>query len=245
MSKRVRLQKFISQAGICSRRKAEDLIREGRVSVDDKAAELGQTVDPEKERVFIDQKPVVMEEKPHLTLILNKPRHYVCTHSDPHQDETVFDLLPKQWRDPRLVCAGRLDKDSEGLLVLSTDGELVQRLTHPSRRIVKRYLVKVQRDLEAADVPKLLRGRTIEGQWLQFDKLVPPKGLRTEFEVHLDHGKKREIRRLLESFGYLVKRLKRTQVGGLKMRGLARGQARPLRSPEIKAMLSEKYRKEE
>jgi len=238
MKTEIRLQKFLSQEGICSRRKAEELIRSGCVEVDGEIAEIGQSVVPGSSVVKVDGKRILAKQQEHLTLALNKPRHYVCTHSDPHQDQTVFDLLPKQWHDPRLVCAGRLDKDTEGLLILTTDGDLAQRLTHPSQRVVKRYQVRVQRDLAKEDIPKLLRGRTLEGQWLQFDRLIASKYKGTDFEVHLDHGKKREIRRLLESFGYLVKKLKRTHIGGLQMRGLARGQAKPLKAPEIRALLS-------
>ncbi|MGE9291674.1 MAG: pseudouridine synthase [Puniceicoccales bacterium] len=238
MKSEIRLQKFLSQSGVCSRRKAEDLIREGRVEVDEHIATIGESIVPGSSVVKVDGKRILARQQDHLTLALNKPRHYVCTHSDPHQDQTVFDLLPKLWQDPRMVCAGRLDKDTEGLLVLTTDGDLAQRLTHPSKRVIKRYQVRVQRDLAGEDIPKLLRGRTLEGQWLQFDKIIPPKHKGCEFEVHLDHGKKREIRRLLESFGYLVKRLKRTQIGAYKMRGLARGQAKPLKPSEIRALLA-------
>ncbi len=245
MKSEIRLQKFLSQSGVCSRRKAEELIREGCVEVDGKQAEIGQSVTPGSSVVKVEGKRIIARQEEHLTLALNKPRNTVCTHADPHQDRTVFDLLPKQFQDPRLVCAGRLDKDTEGLLILTTDGDLAQRLTHPSHRVVKRYSVRVHRELQGADIPKLLRGRTVEGQWLQFEKVLPGKGKADEFEVHLEHGKKREIRRLLESFGYLVKKLKRTQIGGYRMRGLARGQVKPLRSPEIRAMLgsTEKTRK--
>jgi len=237
MKTAIRLQKFLSQEGVCSRRKAEDLIRAGSVEVDGETAEIGQTVVPGSSVVKVEGKRIIARQEEHVTLALNKPRHTVCTHSDPHQDRTVFDLLPKQFQDQRLVCAGRLDKDTEGLLVLTTDGDLAQRLTHPSHRVVKRYSVRVQRDLQGEDIPKLLRGRTVEGQWLQFEKVIPGRGKADEFEVHLEHGKKREIRRLLEAFGYLVKRLKRTQIGGYRMRGLARGQVKPLRSSEIRALL--------
>lgn len=237
MKSEIRLQKFLSQVGVCSRRKAEELIRDGQVEVDGETAEIGRSVIPGSSVVKVDGKRILAKQDSHLTLALNKPRNTVCTHSDPHQDHTVFDLLPKQLQDPRLVCAGRLDKDTEGLLVLTTDGDLAQRLTHPSHRVVKRYQVRVQRDLQGEDIPKLLRGRTVEGQWLQFEKVLPGKGRADEFEVHLEHGKKREIRRLLESFGYLVKKLKRTQIGGYRMRGLARGQAKPLKSAEIRALL--------
>ncbi|MET3873397.1 23S rRNA pseudouridine2605 synthase [Puniceicoccus vermicola] len=238
MKSEIRLQKFLSQSGVCSRRKAEELIREGRVEVDDRIALIGESIVAGSAVVRVDGKRIIARQQDHLTLVLNKPRHYVCTNADPHQDQTVFDLLPKIWQDPRMICAGRLDKDTEGLLILTTDGDLAQRLTHPSKRVIKRYQVRVQRDLQGDDIPKLLRGRTLEGQWLQFDKIIPPKHKGSEFEVHLDHGKKREIRRLLESFGYLVKKLKRTQIGAYKMRGLARGQARPLKSSEIKALLA-------
>jgi len=238
MRSEIRLQKFLSQAGFCSRRKAEELIRAGAVEVDGETAGLGLSVVPGSSVVKVDGKRILASQEEHITLALNKPRNTVCTRSDPHQDQTVFDLLPKQFQDSRLVCAGRLDKDTEGLLVLTTDGDLAQRLTHPSHRVVKRYEVKVHRDLQGTDIPKLLRGRTVEGQWLQFEKVVSGRGKADEFEVHLEHGKKREIRRLLEAFGYFVKKLRRTQIGGYRMRGLARGQAKPLRRPEIKALLS-------
>lgn len=238
MKSEIRLQKFLSQSGVCSRRKAEELIRGGRVEVNGRTAGIGESVAAGSAVVRVDGKRILASQQEHATLVLNKPRHYVCTHSDPHQEQTVFDLLPKQLRDPRLACAGRLDKDTEGLLILTTDGDLAQRITHPSHRVVKRYLARVHRDLQGEDIPKLLRGRTVEGQWLQFEKVIPSKHDRTEFEIHLDHGRKREIRRLLEAFGYLVKRLKRTQIGGYKMRGLARGQAKVLRPAEIRALLS-------
>lgn len=238
MKKEVRLQKFLSQSGVCSRRKAEEMIAEGRVEIDNRTAEIGESIIPGSAVIKVDGKRIIARQQEPLTLALNKPRHYVCTHSDPHQDQTVFDLLPKQWQDPRLVCAGRLDKDTEGLLILTTDGDFAQRLTHPSKRVVKRYQVRVHREMTKDDIPKLLRGRTLEGQWLQFDKVFVSKHRGTDMEVHLDHGKKREIRRLLESFGYFVKKLKRTQIGAYKMRGLARGQMKPLRSTEMKALLA-------
>ncbi len=241
MKSSIRMQKFLSQSGVCSRRKAEELIVEGRVTVDGRPARIGESVVPGASVVKVDGCRVIASQQEHLTLVLNKPRHTVCTRSDPHQERTVFDLLPKQFQDPRLVCAGRLDKDTEGLLVLTTDGDLAQRLTHPSHRVVKHYEVRVQRDLQKEDIPKLLRGRTVEGQWLQFEKVIPGKGRGDEFEVHLDHGKKREIRRLLEAFGYLVKRLNRSQIGGYRMRGLARGQAKPLREKEIRALLGSNH----
>jgi len=237
----VKLQKFMAETGLCSRREAENRIREGRVEVDGETATIGDRIDPDTARVRVDGRILRPRQQAHRTLVVNKPRRCVCTHRDPHAERTVFDLVPPSLRDDRLLCAGRLDKDSEGLVVLSTDGDLVQRLAHPTGRIVKRYRVRVQRPLEEGDIPKLLRGRTVEGDWLQFDRVVllPSKSHPgCELEVHLSHGRKREIRRLLQSFGYLVKRLERFQIGGYRLRGLARGQVRPLRGPEIKRLLA-------
>jgi len=238
--KPVRLQKFLSEAGVCSRRKAETLIEELRVTVDGQVAEIGQSIIPGKAVVQVDGQRVRLPQKQKITCAMNKPRRCVCTHSDPNADRTVFDLLPKELRQERLVCAGRLDKDSEGLLILTSDGDLAQRLTHPSRQIIKKYQVKVQRALESKDIPALLKGKSVEGQWLQFVKIILPKNSTNgseQFEIHLDHGKKREIRRLLKEFGYLVKRLKRTQIGAYRMRGIPRGHVKVLRDSEIKLLL--------
>jgi 23S rRNA pseudouridine2605 synthase len=125
-----RIQKLIAHAGICSRREAERIIEDGNVRVNGKIAQLGDKATLE-DAIFVNNKPILRKEERSITLILNKPKNVLCTNSDPHADRTVFDLLPPDLQRQRLFCAGRLDKDSEGLLVITNDGDLAHRLTHP------------------------------------------------------------------------------------------------------------------
>ncbi len=237
----IRLQKYLADRGLASRRAAEAWIADGQVSVNGVPARLGQSVNPQTDVITIRGRPVPPDATPRLTLVMNKPRGFLCTNHDPlHADnDTVFALLPRQYRKFRLFCAGRLDKDSEGLLLLSNDGELVQQLTHPSGGIIKRYQVTVHRDFNPALIPKLMHGVVSEGEHLRAVKVIlarsGPKSAR-RMEIHLDQGHKREIRRLLEMFGYFVERLRRVQIGKFVLRQLAPGQVRPLTAKE-KALL--------
>ncbi len=242
--KEVRLQKLIADAGICSRRAAEALVAEGAVKVNGKTAEIGQKADPGKDRVLVSGKPLPPPPARSLTLAMNKPRGYLCSNSDPHHHKTVFQLLPPEFDKIRLFCAGRLDKESEGLLILTTDGDLTHRLLHPSRQISKRYRVRLQHPFLRKDLPRLLKGVRDEGELLRADKvylLGPEKTPETsdQLEVHLHHGRKREIRRLFECVGCRVRRLKRIQIGGYVLKGLAPGKARVLGPADVKALLED------
>jgi 23S rRNA pseudouridine2605 synthase len=236
-----RLQKYLADRGIASRRAAEAWIADGQVRVNGVTAHLGQRVNPHADVITVRGKPLPPDASPRVTLVMNKPRRVVCTNRDPLHpaDDTVFALLPRQYHKLRLYCAGRLDKDSEGLLLLTNDGELSQRLTHPSGGVVKRYHVTVHRDFNPALIPRLLHGIMSEGEHLRALKVIPaqrgPNPAR-RLEIHLDQGHKREIRRLLEAFGYYVDRLRRFQIGSFVLRQLAPGQVR-LVTPKEKALL--------
>lgn len=232
----VRLQKFLSERGICSRRQAEELIEIGEIVVNGKPAVLGQKVDPEKDHVSVEGRRVRHGPMEKVTLMLNKPRGYVCTNDDPHAEKTVFDLLESRYLRDKLFCAGRLDKESQGLVILTNDGELAQAITHPSGGVVKRYQVKLNKPFDEALIPRLLRGVRRDGERLFADKVIPAKhgpDAEIRLDVHLRQGRKREIRRLFEAFGYLVKRLKRYQIGTLKLGKLPPGKARPLNAEDI------------
>jgi len=167
---------------------------------------------------------------------MHKPRGFACTNDDPHAERIVFDLLPKQYAKQRLFCAGRLDKDSEGLLVITDDGDLAHRLTHPSSEVTKVYTLKLSRPLEPDHVPLLEKGRKVEGEFLRIDKVLPAKSnkrLPKRVEVEMGHGKKREIRRLFATFGYTVERLQRVNIGRFSIRNLSLGQVRELTQAEI------------
>jgi 23S rRNA pseudouridine2605 synthase len=236
-----RVQKLIANAGICSRREAEQLIEAGKVRVNGKTIQLG-TKALLSDAIFVNNKPLPSSQDKPITLILNKPKGFICSNKDPYAQQTVFDLLPSDLQKKRLFCAGRLDKDSEGLLILTNDGQLSNQLTHPSTNIYKRYRVTLSRDLNLKDIPKLLEGVEFEGDFLKADKIIPApdekEGNKRRLEVHLCHGKKREIRRLFEAHRYFVKKLVRFQIGKLPLRNIKKGGYKILGQKEIERLIS-------
>lgn len=236
----IRLQKFISTAGLCSRRAAEELIAGGEVSVNGQPAELGQRVTPGRDRVVVQGRLVEPQAVAPMTLAMHKPKGYLCSHGDPHHKRTIYDLLPRELAGRRFLCAGRLDLDSEGLLILTTDGELANRLMHPASRVVKRYHVTLNRPFPKTKIPLLLKGIEIEGDLMKVEKAFPVKVGRadefTEWEVHLHHGKKREIRRLFEALGFRVKRLKRFQIGNFSLRRIPIAKSKVLTDRDLRLL---------
>ena len=236
-----RIQKLIASAGLCSRREAERHIADGAVRVDGKVAQLGDKALPDA-RIFVHNRPLPAAPEKPVTLALHKPKGFVCTNADPNAEKTVFDLLPPEFRRMRLFCAGRLDKDSEGLLIITNDGELAHRLTHPGARIEKRYRLVLHRDFNREDIPKLLQGTEVEGDFLKAEKIIPaPENgpdHKRRLEVRLHHGKKREVRRLFEAHGYYVKKLVRRQIGGLVLKNIPRGGTRVLKRAEIESLFA-------
>ncbi len=236
----VRLQKFLADQGIASRRKAEELIEEGRVTVNGAVAELGMKIVPGADRVELDEHVVVARKSETVVLAVHKPKGYLSSNADPHHDRTVFDLVPPRWQGERLFCAGRLDKESEGLIILTNDGALAQRLTHPSHRVTKRYTVHLIQPFQEKHVRNLLSGITWEGERLKVEKVIPLRkgGEVKQLEVHMGHGKKREIRRLFHALGYDVVRLQRFQIGAFTLRKLGPGKCRVLDEKEVKQLFS-------
>ena len=232
MAETVRIQKYLSEAGVCSRREAERLVAEGRVTVNGVLAKTGQPVRPGEDVVKVGHKVVAAPARK-IVLMMNKPRGYLCTNKDEFGGQTVFELVPPPWDKLRLFCVGRLDKDSEGLLLLTNDGELANRIMHPSGGILKRYEVQVNRAFDRDLIPRLLKGVKDEEDFLRFRKVLPSEESPDRLEIHLDQGRKREIRRLLEIFGFHVKRLRRFQVGGLVLRRMPEGDCRLLSQKEI------------
>ena len=231
-----RIQKLIAKSGYCSRREAERLISDGCVRVNGKVSELGEKACPSAD-IFVNNKPIRVKKERVITLVMNKPKGYLCTNSDPFADRTVFDLLPADLQRHRMFCAGRLDKDSEGLLVITNNGELAHRVSHPSTCITKRYRVVLNRDFDKSDIQKLLKGIDYEGDFLKAEKVIPVptlgEGSARRLEVHLHHGKKREIRRLFEANRYYVKKLVRVQIGGIILKNIPKGGIKILGKKEI------------
>jgi 23S rRNA pseudouridine2605 synthase len=232
MSATVRIQKYLSQAGACSRREAERLVAEGKVTVNGHVAQPGHAVRPGEDVVKIGRK-VVAEPPRKVVLLMNKPRGYLCTNKDEFGGQTVFELVPPPWDKSRLFCVGRLDKDSEGLLLLTNDGDLANRVMHPSGGVIKRYEVQLNRAFDPELTPRLLKGVRDGEDFLRFRKVIQVEGSPDRLEIHLDQGRKREIRRLLEVFGFHVKTLRRFQVGELVLRKMPSGDCRLLSQKEV------------
>jgi 23S rRNA pseudouridine2605 synthase len=239
----VRVQKFLADAGLCSRRAAEQLITQGEVWVNGKVAVLGQKIDPETDKVTVEGSQVRTKVQPKITLAVHKPRGLVCSNDDPHNPETIFNLLPPQLAQHRFFTAGRLDKDSEGLVILTTDGDLAQRLTHPSNLVTKRYLVVLEKGFPRDRIPRLLSGVTIEGERLKVEYAnlinVGPGDIATSIDVHMHHGKKREIRQLFLALGHPVKRLKRYQIGAFPLRGIPLRAGKQLSPAQIESLFEQ------
>ena len=229
-----RLQKLLSAAGVCSRRAAEGYITEGRVTVNGIPAELGQRADPEKDDIRLDGKPISGPEKP-VYLLLNKPRGYVTTLSDEQGRKTVAELV----RDcgVRVYPVGRLDLDSEGLLLMTNDGALMQHLIHPSGEIDKVYQVSVYGPVRgcAAHLASLtdLEGEPIRPARVEVLRQTEQTA---ELSVTIHEGKNRQIRRMCASCGLTVKRLRRVREHTLELGDLPTGKWRYLTQEELKAL---------
>jgi len=236
----IRLQKYLADAGLCSRRAAEAMIAQGEVWVNGAAAVLGQKVTPGVDRVTTGGKSVRSTAQPRITLAVHKPRGLVCSNDDPHNPDTIFTVLPREFAKFRFFCAGRLDKDSEGLVILTTDGDLANRLMHPSNVVVKRYHVILEKPFPAKRLPSLVRGITVEGERLKVERAAlinpGPADDATALDVHMHHGKKREIRLLFTTLGFDVKRLRRYQIGGFRLKGIPLRAMKKLTPGEIETL---------
>ncbi len=232
----VRLQKFLADAGVASRRASERLIVDGRVSVNgSEVTELGTRVHPGKDHVTVDGKPIRAKRK--LYLAMNKPRGLVCSRKDEHGRPTIYELLPKEW--VHLHSVGRLDYATEGLLFLTNDGEFSLRLTHPRYGVRKKYVATIEGRVEHPVFEQFTRGVWHQGEKLKAEKvrLISGRGTQSIVELELTEGKNREVRRLFESQGLTVKRLERIQIGPIKLGQLRPGRWRTLTEAEVKSLL--------
>ncbi len=228
----MRLNKALSAAGLGSRRAVEELMRAGRVAIDGQVVEeMGRRVDLARDRVEVDGSRVVLDQRLRYWM-LNKPPGVVSTASDPQGRPTVVDLVPE---DPRVVPVGRLDRETEGLILLTNDGELANLLTHPRYGVEKRYLAEVDL-LPGNAVTRLQQGVELDDGPARAERarVVAGSGRRRMVEVVMLEGRKREVRRLLEAVGAPVRRLVRTGIGPLRLTGLAPGEYRPLRPEEVR-----------
>jgi 23S rRNA pseudouridine2605 synthase len=230
----VRLNKALAQAGLGSRRAVEDLVRAGRVAIGGEVVhDLGRRVDVERDHLTVDGSRVVLDARRRYWL-LNKPAGVVTTASDERGRPTVVELVP---REPRVFPVGRLDSDSEGLLLLTNDGDLAHRVTHPSFGVSKRYLAEVER-LPPGALARLRAGVELDDGPARAlrARLVSRAGRRQMVEVEVVEGRNREVRRMLDAVGAPVRRLVRTAVGPLRLTGLVPGDHRALRPEELRRL---------
>lgn len=233
MENAVRLVKFLSMYGDLSRRKAGDEVKAGHVIVNDTVeTNPGRAVSGD-DRVKLNGRLLHAVERK-IYVMLNKPRGYACTNDDPHADKKAVDLVRLDG-NPRLFSAGRLDKDSEGLLILSNDGDYVNRLIHPRFEILKVYEVELKRTLTAQELQTIANGIADDGETLQVKSVRPLSGCRYEFI--LNEGKKREIRRIAQAVNAPVVTLKRLQIGNLKLGKLPAGKFVELSPDQVKQSL--------
>jgi 23S rRNA pseudouridine2605 synthase len=232
-----RLQKILARAGIASRRKCEEYIAEGRVTVDGAAVtEMGVKVDCLQHEVCFDGKPVHFERK--VYYVLYKPRGVICTQRDPQGRKRAVDLL-RGVRE-RVFPVGRLDMDSEGLLILTNDGEFGNRIAHPRHEISKSYIVDVQGLVAEGQIRRLTDGVRLEEGIARVQKarVLARTSEVSRLLVTLAEGKKREIRRMLDSLGFPVLKIKRIRIGSLRVGTLMPGQHRELTTEEVRALMS-------
>jgi 23S rRNA pseudouridine2605 synthase len=228
----VRLNRFLALAGISSRRGAEEYIRRGRVTVNGELKTDLATQVAFSDQVRVDGKVVRTQE--FVYLLLNKPADFLTTRSDERSRKTIYQLLPGDL--PNLAHVGRLDKESEGLLLLTNDGDLAFRITHPKFKLQKEYLVTLDREFGPEDSPKTKKGVYLSEGRARFDAIVKvnPRQVR----VVLTQGLKRQVRRVFAALGYKVKRLQRVRIGPLTDRGLRPGEVRLLSQKEVDLLAS-------
>jgi len=223
---------------VASRRTAEQFILDGRVIVNGKITrKLGTKVDPAHDKVAVDGKPVHVRRK--LYVALHKPAGCVCSHADELGRPTIYDLLPKEWQ--LVSSVGRLDFNSEGLIFLTNDGQFALRLTHPRYGVRKKYMATVEGEVGVEMLKRFTQGIFDGGERLKAlsARMVSGSRARSVVELELGEGRNREVRRLFESQGLAVKRLKRLQIGKIKLGELKPGRWRTLTETEIKTLLSE------
>lgn len=236
MAQPIRLQKYLSECGVASRRKAEELIANGKVKVNGHVAQIGDKVNPAKDTVTVFGKKVHNTTEP-IYILLHKPRGYVTTLSDELGRKCVTDLL----RDvpERVYPIGRLDKDSEGLLLMTNDGEFANLMMHPSHHIPKHYRVTVRPSITDAQIASMTEGMVIDGRRTAPAKVrvLEKQEGRVVLEVVLYEGRNRQIRKMCEQMQLDVARLKRTAMGPVRLGMLPRGQWRELTAEEVEKLI--------
>ncbi len=234
MGEKIRLQKVLAQSGVASRRKAEELIIQGSVKVNGQTANIGDKVDPERDKITVKGKRIsVTAKNKHYYIMLHKPRGYVTTMKDEKGRKCVAELV-KDFHT-RVYPVGRLDRESEGLLLLTNDGDFANKVTHPAKHVAKVYRVTIRPDITKEQLEQMRNGMEIDGyKTLPCDvHVLKREEGRVVLEIVLREGKNRQIRRMCEKLGIEVARLKRTAIGQVKLGMLPQGKWRELSADEV------------
>ncbi len=232
------LLKALAQAGVGPRRQLADAIRQGRVKVNGKVVEdFRYPLNVETDHVSIDKQPVDLKPRQAVYLLLNKPKGVLSTTSDERGRRTVFDILPEDYRHLRLHPVGRLDKDSTGLLLLTNDGELTHRLTHPSFEHEKGYLVSINARLPASEKRRLEQGLEL-GDGITHRAIVKEVQAKPfNYSITIHEGRKRQVRRMFQRLGHRILALKRVSMGSIQLGDLREGEIRELSAQEVQSLL--------
>lgn len=234
---KIRLQKFMAESGVASRRKSEELIAAGKVKVNGTVAKIGDKVDPKHDKVTVHGKRINVVQK-NVYLMLNKPRGFITTMSDEMDRKCVAELVKEV--GTRVYPVGRLDRESEGLLIMTNDGEFANALTHPSKHVPKTYRVTIRPSISKGQLQQFEEGIEIEGKkTMPADiHVLEKEDNRTVVEVTIFEGRNRQIRKMFEALNIEVARLKRTKIGSLKLGMLKQGDYRELTEDEVKSLMT-------
>lgn len=232
----MRLNKFLSNSGLASRRKCDKLIEEGKVYVNGKAEyEFGRQINEKKDKVMVEGKLITLPSS-FVYVKLNKPKGYACTANDERGRKTIYDLIDSE---ERLFSIGRLDYDTEGLILLTNDGDFANKVAHPKFHIEKEYRVTVEGEVKESELAVMRNGVVIDGQRLPKARVesLSFDGKYTKLSVIIDEGLNRQIRRMFEAIGKSIRLLKRVRIGDVKLGGLKRGDYRDLTENELNSLV--------
>ena len=232
----MRLNKFLASAGVASRRKCDELLQQGLISVNGQVvSELGTVINEKKDKVFYEGRQVLLPSS-FVYIKLNKPKGYACTAKDEKGRKTIYDLLP---REERLFSIGRLDYDTEGLIILTNDGDFANKVAHPRYSVDKEYHVTIEGQIKESELAVLRKGVVIEGQRMPSAKVefLSNDGKNTKLSVVIDEGMNRQIRRMFEAIGKNIKLLKRVRIGNVRLGGVKRGDFRDLTTQELDSLV--------
>lgn len=232
----MRLNKFLSGAGIASRRKCDELIEQGKVYVNGKVVkELGTIINEKKDKITFEGREVKLPTS-FVYIKLNKPKGYACTASDEKGRKTIYDLVKCE---ERLFSVGRLDYDTEGLIILTNDGDFANKVIHPSYEIEKEYQVTIEGEIKESELAVLRKGVVVDGEKMPPArvKFIDEKNNTTRLSVVIHEGQNRQVRRMFEAIGKSIKLLKRVRIGGVKLGGLSRGEYKDLTIDELNLLV--------